>query len=98
MNTRSSTHKTKSPHLAHPLQLLVILQKESQILITNINFRIHTILPMFLLRLLPAREPMLIHLILDLRSSIAHVNTRVHVRGAHLRLWALEGWEEFGVE
>ena len=41
---------------------------------------------------------MFIHLVLDLSGSITHVNTRVHIRSTHLRLWALESGEKFRVE
>ena len=41
---------------------------------------------------------MLVDLILDLRGRVAHVNARVEVRRAHLRLRALQRREELGVQ
>lgn len=41
---------------------------------------------------------MAIDLILDLRRGIIHVDTRIDVRCAHFRLWALERGEELGVD
>lgn len=53
---------------------------------------------MQLFRLLPAREPVLVDLILDLVRRVGHVYTRVQVRRAHLGLWALQCGEELGVD
>lgn len=41
---------------------------------------------------------MLVDLVLDLRGGVAHEDTRVRVRRAHLRLRALERGEELRVE
>ena len=48
--------------------------------------------------LLPAREPVLVDLVLDLVRGIVHEYARVDVRRAHLRLWALQRGEELGVD
>ena len=41
---------------------------------------------------------MSINLILDLVRGIAHEYTRIGIRGAHLRLWSLEGRKETRVD
>lgn len=53
---------------------------------------------MLLLRLLTATKTMLIDLILDLGRGVGHVYSGVSIARAHLRLRALEGREELGVD
>jgi hypothetical protein len=84
-------------HLPDPCQLIIIVQEERQVLVTNIHLRISSKLPMFLQRLPSPGEPMLIDLILDLRWRVRHIDTRIRIRCAHLRLWTLKSGEELGV-
>ena len=48
--------------------------------------------------LLATREAVLVDLVLDLRRRVGHVDARVRVRRAHLRLRALQRREELGVQ
>lgn len=95
---RHAQNTYPNTHLAQRLQLVVVVQKETQILVRNVHIRITPILSMLLLRLPPAREPMSIDLVLDLVRGITHKDTRVGIRGAHLRLWSLESGEESRVD
>lgn len=53
---------------------------------------------MLLLRFLSTAERMLINLVLNLIRGIRHKDTRILIRGAHLRLRTLKGGEELGVD
>jgi hypothetical protein len=79
-------------------QLFVILNKEAQVLIANINVRVTAEQPVLFLRLPTPAEPMAVDLIFDLIGRVAHVYARVDVRGAHLCLGALKSGEELRVQ
>ena len=90
--------KQDTTHLFDPCQLLVVLQKEGQILEADVNVRITPKLPMFFFRLPTPGEPMSINLVLDLSRRIRHEDARIGIRRAHLRLWPLERGEEFRMQ
>lgn len=84
--------------LAHLRPLLVVVHEEPKVLIRNVDIGVPAEPPVLLLRLLSAREPMAVDLVLDLCGRVRHVDARVGVRRAHLRLGALERREELGVD
>lgn len=90
--------KNNDTHLAQRPQLLLVVQKKAQILIRNVYLRLASKPPMLLLRLPPTRKPMSINLVLDLVLGIAHKDTRIRIRSAHLRLRSLQGREESRVD
>ena len=79
-------------------QLLVVLFKERQVLERHVHIRVAAILAMQLLGLAPAREAVLVDLVLDLVGRIRHVDGRVGIRRRHFALGALQGGQELAVE
>lgn len=86
------------PHLPQTLEFFVLFQKECQILIGHIHFRITSQAPMFFLCLFTAGKSIFINLILDLIRSICHVDAGTLVTCAHFGLRSLEGREELGMD
>ena len=85
-------------HLADPRQLLIVFKEEGEVLVRDVDLGIAPKLPVLLLRLLAAGEPVLVHLVLDLRGRVRHEDARRGVARAHLRLRALQRGEELAVQ
>ena len=83
--------------IVQPRQLLIIVQHERQILITDIHIWVTAQPPVFLLCLPSAAEPMLVDLIFNLVRSIRHEDARIRIRSAHFCLGTLQRRKEFGV-
>lgn len=98
VSPRTATTPAQSAYLSQLLPLLVVLQEEPEVLVRDVDVRVPAQPSVLLLRLLPAREPVPVDLVLDLVRRVRHVDARVLVRRAHLRLRALQRREELGVD
>lgn len=96
--SRAAKPETEDTYHCHVRPFLVVIKEESQVLVRNVHIRVSAQLPVQLLSLLAAREPVLVDLVLDLVRRVRHEYTRVRVRRAHLRLRALQRGEELGVD
>lgn len=84
-------------YLRQPGPFLVVLEKESKILVRNIHIGVTTQASVFFFCFLPARETVFVDFVLDLIRGIGHEDARVDIRCAHLGLGPLEGREELGM-
>lgn len=90
--------KVTGTHLGQLLHLLIVILKETQVLIRHIHSNITPKSLVFLLRSSPSRERMGSNLFMNLFRFIRHEDGRILVGSRHLRVGALERREELRVE
>jgi len=80
-----------------PLQLRIVLKKESQPLVRNINLEVGSMLLLQFFGFLSTRKGIFLDLPFDFTGSIGKKNCRVGVTTGHFALSALQWGEEFRV-
>lgn len=80
------------------LDLGIVIQEERKVLVTDINIRVSSFLPVLFDRSLSSAKRVLVDLVLDHLLRVGHVDRTLLCRCTHLRLSSEQRGNEFGVD